>query len=193
MKNYFYLFILYSILLSCSTSDLCKRYDSFYLKKYNIKSNCSGSSQGIGREKIFKTYRKDLKNIDSSLIVIEQLYYSLGTDFYGMEVVFIKDGVFDAQFKYMLKRDKFSLKDTSKDYAQIFGKPNYTTVNIILEKIKTDGLKGVDDLVLENNGGVEGNTKITVYNKNMEIIDAIRLKRQLRFTEELPPIPKITQ
>src|SRR5690554_3954664 len=100
MKFFPYSLILVSIILSCSTSDLCRQYNTFYFKKYNIKSNCSGSSQGIGREKIFKIYQKDLRIIDSSLIVIEQIYYSLGTDFYGMEIIFIRDGMYDAQYKY---------------------------------------------------------------------------------------------
>lgn len=176
--------------MACSSLDICKEYDHFYFEKYSISSNCTGSPQGKSRKKIFNEYYKQLVFIDSSLIVIEQLNYSLGTDFISNETIFIKDYKFDKMYKYIYKEDKdYEFQDVSGNYGQTFGKPNFKTVNIILDKIKSEGLESVRDLIEENNGGVEGNTKITIFDRNLKVVDGIRLKRQLRFFDKLPLPP----
>lgn len=191
MKSKILLLVVIGILMACSSTELCKRYDYYYFTHHGISSNCSGDLEGMGRNKIFKNYMNRLNTIDSSLIVIEQINYSLATNFASMEIIFIKDFKFDKQYEYALNENRRNeIKDISSNYGQTLGRPNYKTVNMILDKIINEGLNGVSKLVKKNDGGIEGNTTVTLYNNNLDIIEGIRLKRQLRFVEELPPIPK---
>lgn len=169
--------------VSCSVTEICQKYNTFYKDNYNISANCSGI-QGNARNEIFSAYLKDAEPIDSILIVIEQLDYSLNYRFKNSRTLFIKDFSFDKQYDYSLYRSKKErLKDYSSKYGKELGKPNLSTTNVIIRHIKQEGLKNIENLVVKNNGGVEGNTVITIFDKNLRINNGVNLKRQLQFSE----------